>query len=469
LRELASENRLLEMIKKTEAKIAVMGLGAIGLPTAALFANLGFRVTGIDVNRKIVDQINQGKLQTKELGLQELISKVQKAGFFKATVKPSKALTQTDIVIICVQTPLDEKQHANLSHLQSACEEVGKALARNKLVIIQSTVPPKTTNTLVIPILENKSGLKCGLDFWLDYCPERMAPGNGLHDLTENPRLIGAYDLRSAILGGALFNIAARGKLLITDILSAEVSKIAENAFRYVNIAFANELALICHQIGADVKEVIELANTHPRVNIHQPGCGAGGPCLSKDVHLLLDSAGQSGFRTTVLPAAIELNSLMPVYVAELAVTSLTNIGKRLNTSKIAVLGTAYKGGVNDSRDSPSGGIIFELKRKRATIVVFDPYCEESFGMEKAQSLIEAVKNADCIIVATDHKEFGKLDLAEVKILMNANPVIVDARRIVDPTMARNLGFEYITISNALDESKRFSSGIDSEKLATSK
>jgi UDP-N-acetyl-D-mannosaminuronic acid dehydrogenase len=469
LREIASENRLLEMIKKTEAKIAVVGLGAVGLPTAALFANLGFRVTGIDVNRKIVDQINQGKLQTKELGLQDLISKVQKAGFFNATVRPSKALTQADIVVICVQTPLDEQQHANLSYLQSACGEVGKALSRNKLIIIQSTVPPKTTDTIVIPILENKSGLKCGLDFWLDYCPERMTPGNGLHDLAENSRLIGAYDSKSAILGGALFTIATRGRLLITDILSAEVSKIAENAFRYVNIAFANELARICHQIGADAKEVIELANTHPRVKIHQPGCGAGGPCLSKDTHLLLDSADQSGFRTTVLPAAIELNAYMPVYVAELAATSLTKKSKKLSTSKIAVLGTAYKGGVNDSRDSPSGRIIFELKRKRARMIVFDPHCEESFGVQKAQSLTEAVKNADCIIVATDHNEFSKLNLVEIKRLMNANPVIVDAKRLVDPTMARNLGFEYITISNALDESKRFSLSMDSEKRSTSK
>jgi UDP-N-acetyl-D-mannosaminuronic acid dehydrogenase len=430
---------------------------------------LGFRVTGIDVNRKIVDQVNQGKLQTKEFELQELISKVQKAGFFKATVRAYKALTQADVVVISVQTPLDEQQHANLSHLQSACEEVGEALDRDKLVVIQSTVPPKTTNTLVIPILENKSGLKCGLDFWLDYCPERMAPGNGLHDLTENPRLIGAFDSKSAILGGALFTIATRGRLLITDILNAEVSKIAENAFRYVNIAFANELALICQQIGADVKEVIELANTHPRVKIHQPGCGAGGPCLSKDVHILLDSAGQNGFRTAVLPAAIKLNAWMPVYVAGLAATSLNRIGKKLNTSKIAVLGTAYKGGVNDSRDSPSGGIIFELKRKRARMVVFDPHCEENFGVQKAQSLEEAVKNADCIIVATDHKEFSKLNLVDLKRLMNTNPVIVDAKRIIDPTMARNLGFEYITISNALDGDKRFSLGMDSEKLTPSK
>jgi UDP-N-acetyl-D-mannosaminuronic acid dehydrogenase len=469
MKELVSYNGILEKIRKIEAKIVVVGLGAVGLPTAVLFANLGFQVIGVDVNRKIVDHINEGTLQTKELGLQELILKMHKANRFSATVKLFEALTQADIVIICVQTPLDEQRHANLSYLKKACEELAKGLTRNKLVVIQSTVPPKTTGTLVIPILEEESGLKCGVDFWVNYCPERMAPGNGLHDLTENPRLIGAYDSKSAILGSELFTIATKGRLLITDILSAEVSKLAENTFRYVNIAFANELALICQQLGADVNEVIKLANTHPRVNIHQPGCGAGGPCLSKDAHLLLDSISLNTIKTAVLPAAIELNDFMPSYIARLATDSLTRVGKNLNTSKIAVLGTAYKGGVNDSRDSPSGGIIRELNKKQAKMVVFDPHCDESFGMQKAMSLAEAVKDADCIIVATDHKEFGSFNLTEFKKLMNANPIIIDAKRIISPATARNLGFEYITISKALDDSKKFSLGTDLGKLATSK
>jgi UDP-N-acetyl-D-mannosaminuronic acid dehydrogenase len=469
LKDDVSDIELLEKIKAIKAKIAVVGLGAVGLPTAAIFANLGFRVMGIDVNRKIVSQINEGKLQTEELGLQELISKVHKAGLFSATLEPFKALAQADVVIICVQTPLDEQQHANLSYLTIACEDVAKALTRNKLVVIQSTLPPKTTATLVIPILEEKSGLKCGVDFWLDYCPERMAPGNGLHDLTANQRLIGAYDSKSAVLGIELFAIATKGRLLVTDVLSAEVSKLAENTFRYVNIAFANELALICQQLGADVREVIGLANSHPRVNIHQPGCGAGGPCLSKDTHLLLDSVSPNIFKTTILPAAIELNTSMPIYIAELAVNSLIRVGKNVSTSKIAVLGTAYKGGVNDSRDSPSRGILRELKQKQARMLVFDPHCDESFGVQRAKTLTEAVKEADCIIVATDHKEFSELNLAKIKRLMNANPVIIDAKRVISSAMARDLGFEYITISRALDESKRFSLGVDSEKLASSK
>ena len=460
---------LLEMIEKKEAKIAVFGLGAIGLPTAALFASLGFQVTGIDVNSKIVRQINEGKLQTREFGLQTLVIEMRQKGLLSAVVKPSEALTEADIVIICVQTPLDKQRNADLSFLQKACEGIAQVLKRNKLVVIQSTVPPKTTTTLVIPILEQESQLKCGVDFWLVYCPERMAPGNGLCDLAANPRLIGAYDSKSAALGSALFKVANDGRLMVTDILSAEVAKLAENTFRYVNIAFANELALICRQVGVDAQEVIKLANTHPRVKIHQPGCGAGGPCLSKDTHLLLSSAGPTTFGASVLPAAIKVNNFMPVYVVKLASEALSRIGKRLDGSRVAVFGTAYKGGVNDSRNSPSEGIIRELSRKKAKIVTFDPHCAESFGAEKAGTEIEAVKGADCIIIATDHKEFYKLDLAKMKRVMNDNPIIVDCKRIINCALARSLGFDYAAISLSLDESKILLSGEDIERSAMGK
>jgi UDP-N-acetyl-D-mannosaminuronic acid dehydrogenase len=274
-----------------------------------------------------------------------------------------------------------------------------------------------------------------------------MAPGNGLNDLGANARLIGAYDSESGVLGSALFKLATNGKLLMTDIPSAEVSKLAENTFRFVNIAFANELALICKQIGVDANEVIELANTHPRVNIHQPGCGAGGPCLSKDTHLLLSSIKLSTSKVEVISAAIRLNSKMPRYIANLAVDALCKKGKTVSKSKIAIFGTAYKGDVDDSRDSPAEEIIRELKKRKATLVVFDPNCSESFGEKKASSATEASMEADCIIIATDHKEFFELNLSAIKKLMKENPIIVDAKRTISPAEAKLQGFEYVTTS----------------------
>lgn len=435
------------MINEKIAKIAIIGLGYVGLPTAALFADRGFPVAGIDVNLKIVNQVNEGKLQNSEPGLQGLVMRSRRRGYLCATGIPSEGLSAADIIIVCVQTPVDRLGNVNLSFLQKACEDIAGCLKKNRLVIIQSTVPPKTINTVVLPTLEGLSGLKCGEDFRLAYCPERITPGKGLNDLSINTRLIGAYDSESANLCSRLFQLVTSGRLIITDIPSAEVSKLAENAFRYVNIAFANELALLCKQIGVDAKEVIALANTHPRVSIHQPGCGAGGPCLSKDTHLLMNSVQHSDFRPCVLSAAVSLNNSMPRIIAELALSALNKAGKNVVGSKVVILGTAYKGDVDDSRDSPAEGIVRELKQKHAKICVFDPHCPESYGEPKAKNLAEAVKDADCIIIAADHKEFSKLDLFEIKQLMKDNPIIVDAKRIINPVEAKHFGFEYVTTS----------------------
>jgi UDP-N-acetyl-D-mannosaminuronic acid dehydrogenase len=441
------KNQLINKIQKKQARIAVVGLGYVGLPTAAMFATLGFHVNGLDVNLKIIDGINKNRLETKEVGLEKQVCEARQKDLLHATNVPSEALKAVDIVVACVQTPVDAKGNANLSYLDNACEQIGKHLDRRELVIIQSTVPPGTVYNMVLPVLQKQSGLKCGVDFSLTYCPERMAPGTGLNDLAANPRLIGAYDPESATLGVELFRFVTKGHLLVTDIASAEISKLAENTFRLVNIAFANELALICGQIGVDVNEVIRLANTHPRVNIHQPGCGAGGPCLTKDAQLLLDSFVYGDFKACVIPAALKLNSDMPSYIVNLADTALSRVGKDIRTSRIALLGTAYKGDVDDPRDSPSKGIVLALQQRGSSFVVFDPKCTESFGATKALTLTDAVKDADCIIIATDHKEFCNLDLIQIKDLMNHPPIIVDGKRVIDFVRAKTLGFDYVTTS----------------------
>ncbi len=445
---------LIEKIATKQAKIAVVGLGYVGLPTAAMFANLGFKVNGLDTNSKIVHGINKNKLESTELGLEKQVREARDKGLLEATCVAFEALSGVDVVIACVQTPVDKQGNANLSFLEKACGEIGRHLRRQELVIIQSTVPPGSVCKVVLPIFEEQSGLKCGVDFWLTYCPERMAPGNGLNDLAANARLIGAYDCQSAVLGVELFKLVTKGELLVTNIASAEISKLAENTFRFVNIAFANELALICGQLGVDVQEVIRLANTHPRVNIHQPGCGAGGPCLSKDTNLLLKSVEFTGFKADVIPAALRLNTAMARYIVDFAEQGLDKFGKSLEHAKVAVFGTAYKGDVNDSRDSPSEGIIRELDRRHAKVIVYDPICSESFGQYKAKDLVEAVKGVDCIIIATDHKHFSELNLAEIKALMNKNPLIVDGKRIINPAVAKNTGFDYIAVSCVLKDTE---------------
>jgi UDP-N-acetyl-D-mannosaminuronic acid dehydrogenase len=440
-----TQEKLVTKIRDRAACIAVVGLGRVGLPTAAVFANAGYRVIGADVKKDRTDiVVSPAKGSINEPGVLELIEKLAYQNKLTATTNVSEAVAHADIIIICVQTPAISERHTNLTYLRKACEATGKGLSPHKLVIIESTVPPRTTRNFIAPILEEKSGLKCGESFWLACCPETMAPGSFLREFVENPRIIGGYNEESAYIASELLRTVTKTEIALTDCTTAEVSKLVGNTFRDVNIAFANELALICEQIGIDVKEVIRLATMHPRTrNIHQPGPGVGGPCLIKDPYLLLQSVKESGFRSKVIKSSRELNNRMPHHIVELSTKALNEVGKDPKSARIAVLGVAYKGDVDDATASPAGRIIRELKRLGSTIVVFDPYSEETFGAKRAETLEEAVMGADCIIVATDHKMFKEIGLSEVKALMNKNPIIVDSRRILNPKEAMKQGFRY--------------------------
>jgi len=431
--------QLIERIKKKEARVAVIGLGYVGLPTAAVFANVGFPVIAADIKPEIIEAIERGKTSTKEPGLDELVKKLVKKGM-RATTNVLQAVKEADVIVVCVQTPLTSDKKPDLRYLKKACETVARGLSKGKLVIIESTIPPGTTRNLARS-LEKISGLMCGREFWLAHCPERIAPGRALQEFIESARVVGGYNRESSDVAAELFKASIKGDVLVTDSTSAEVTKLAENTFRDVNIAFANELALLCEQMGADVRDVIKLANTHPRVNIHQPGCGVGGPCLPKDPHFLLSGARKGV--GTIIKSSRKLNDLMPKHTVELAIEELKKAGKNVKKSKVAVLGTAYKGEIDDARYSPAEGIIRRLKDMGAKVVVYDPYSEENFGVKKAADITEAVREADCIVIATDHKMFEKLNFAKIRNLMNSKPIIVDGRGIVKPKNVMKLGFKY--------------------------
>lgn len=440
------KGKLVEKIKERKARIAVVGLGHVGLPTAAIFADAGFDVIGADVKQEIVKDISSEKGLVREPGLDELAKKAVRNGKLKATTDTRLTVRKADIAMICVPTPLTGEKKPDLAYLKKACEDVAKELSRRKLVVIQSTVPPGTIESLVVRILEERSGLKCGRDFWLAYCPERIAPGRAVREFAENARIIGGYDADSVDIATELFRAVTKGEILVTDFASAEVAKLAENTFRFVNIAFANELALICEQIGVDVTEVVRLANTHPRVNIHRAGFGVGGPCVPKDPYLLLHSVVGTDFRSRVIEPSGEVNEFMPRHAVELVVKGLKRVGKDVKGSKVAVLGVAYKAEVDDVRNSPAEKIVCELMSLGAKVVVYDPYCEESFGAKRAQDRWEAVKGVDCLITVTAHKVFQRLSLQRIKVLMNKRPVIVDGRRIFEPLDAKKQGFTYYGI-----------------------
>lgn len=437
------KKKLVKKIQGKSARITVVGLGRVGLPIAVVFANSGYQVVGVDNNKDIVKALSKANYSSEEPGIQELITEMVEIGRLEATTDAAKAVKSTEIIILCVQTPLNNVTDPDLSYLKKACAPVAENLSQGKLVIVESTVPPGTTRKVVAPILEKESGLKCGEDFWLVHCPERIAPGRALEELTENPRIVGGCDLESAEIAAELLSNVTKGAILVTDCTTAEVAKLAENTYRDVNIAFANELALICEHIGVDVIEAIRIANTHPRVNIHSPGCGVGGPCLTKDPYLLLHAIGKD-FSSKIISSSRKVNDDMPEHAVHSLLKMLKKMGKNVKKLEVAVLGVAYKGQVDDATNSPAESVVHRLMDLGASVVVYDPYCKETFGAKKASSIISAVKGKDCVLIEADHAVFKNLNLSELKSVMHENPIIVDCKRIINVTKAKEHGFLYV-------------------------
>lgn len=444
------EQELIKRIRRKEASIAVIGLGHVGLVQAAVFAEAGFQVLGVDIKPDVVKTISSGRSHIRERGLERLIKKVVTNGKLGVTNDIRHAFAKSDIGIVCVQTPLAKDKQPDRSYLQKACIDIGKSLSKGKLVVIESSVPPGTTKNFVASLLEVESKLKCGKDFWLAHCPERIFVGKAARDLIQNDRIVGGDDRESVEVAKQLFRTITKGHVFTTDSATAEVAKLAENSFRDVNIAFANELALICEETGVDVMDVVTLANSHPRVNIHMPGCGVGGPCIPKDPYLLLDAVKNRSQRLKLMRSSRELNEYMPDHAVTIIIDALRKAGKDIRTSKIAVLGAAYKGETDDTRESPSKKIVQKLMELKASVVVYDPFTTESFGAAGASDINEALQGADCFVTVTDHEMFKKLKLDELRKLMTQNAVIADCRRLINPLEAKKLGFTYVGIGHLI-------------------
>ena len=430
---------LTKKISNKNATIVIIGLGQVGLPTAIAILESGYAVTGLDTNVTLVNKLNSGINPIAEKDLDELIDKHLKRKRFYVSSDPN-VIIEADVVILCVATPLDEsRENADLTALNNAVTNVANKLNRVKLVIIEITIPPRTMKDFVIPKLEMVSGKKSGVDFLVSFCPERISPGNALKEFLTNDRLIGAEDSASSEATFEFLSRLTTGKVFQTDTTTAEVSKLAENSSRDVNIAFANELALICEINQADVSQVIKLANTHPRVNIHTPGPGVGGPCLPKDPYLLL-----TNFKTqnSLIRTARAINDKMPDHVVNLILKKMSanDLGRDFN---LLILGCSYKPNVNDTRNSPTEIIISRLREKGITdISVHDPYTSETFGAKPTLDLYHSLSESRCVIIATAHSDYSRLQPGMFK----ENSIIFDAVRLLDKAGFTNSGRDYISI-----------------------
>jgi UDP-N-acetyl-D-mannosaminuronic acid dehydrogenase len=403
-------------------KICVIGMGYIGLPTASILATHGFDVTGVEVNQSIIEVVRKGKTDINEPGLSIIVKAAVKSRWLRCQAEAPEA----DVFIICVPTPFNQNKTADLSYVIKAGKTITPMIRKGNLVILESTVPPGTTETVLQPILE-ASGLVAGKDFHLAHCPERVLPGNLLNELIQNDRIIGGIDEASGQMAKGIYETFVEGNIYLTDATTAEFVKLMENTYRAVNIALANEFAMIAESQGIDIFNAIALANRHPRVKIPRPGAGVGGHCIPIDPWFIVEKApGLSKLIST----AMRINEEMPDHVVTLVKDAFSEALKDIKGSKIAILGVAYKGDVNDARETPATPIIKSLKDLGAEIVIYDPLVTH-FPMAIEKDFRRAVANSDALVIVTDHSEFRNMDLATAKKLMKESPILVDGRNLV--------------------------------------
>lgn len=400
-------------------KVVMMGLGYIGLPTAALIASKGMLVHGVDVNPDIIKTINRGKVHIVEPDLEGLVTSVVGKNLLKAHAKPAEA----DVFLIAVPTPFKQGHEPDISFVESAVRMIIPYLRVGNIIILESTSPVGTTQKMADLIFSIKPDLKNNIS--IAYCPERVLPGNILYELVRNDRAIGGLDNKSSEMAKEFYATFIMGKIHTTNAQTAEMCKLTENAFRDVNIAFANEISRICERLSINVWELISLANLHPRVNILQPGPGVGGHCIAVDPWFIVSSAPDEA---RLIRTAREVNDDQPLHV----VNNIMAAAQRYPTPVIACLGLAFKANIDDCRESPATTIVKELSRKQAgQILIVEPHLRElplSLRSSVSLQLVDletALKNANIVALLVDHKDFSTIDLRSLE-----GKAVIDTRGI---------------------------------------
>lgn len=402
-----------ETVVPAEVKVCVLGLGYIGLPTASVLATKGFHVYGTDVRADVVDTINDGRIHIEEPDLDIVVRSAVNSGQLKAGYEPRPA----DVFMICVPTPIRPDHSPDMSYVEQAARAIQPHVKPGNLIILESTSPPRTTEDIVLALAVPPS-LKVGQDVFVAHCPERVLPGRILLEVVQNDRVVGGVTPACTQKALAFYEAFVNGKVLPTSALAAEVTKLVENSYRDVNIAFANELSILADRLGIDPWEIIELANRHPRVNILSPGPGVGGHCISVDPWFLVHADPQS---TPLIRTAREVNDRKPHYVVE----HVVQLAREFATPKIGCLGLTYKADVDDLRESPSLEIVRELRlRQIGEILVCDPHVKPSrFTEFPLHELAEVLAQCNILVLLTDHRQFRNIPR---RILQER--VVVDTR-----------------------------------------
>ncbi|QOV11585.1 nucleotide sugar dehydrogenase [Viridibacillus arvi] len=419
-------------------KLCTIGLGYIGLPTSIMFAKHNVEVVGVDVKKDVIDALNNGEIHIEEPGLQTALDEVIAMGTFRASITPESA----DVFIIAVPTPNNQDLYksCDLTYVINAIKSILPYLKRGNIIIVESTIAPRSMDDVIKPLVD-QTGFVIGKDIYLVHCPERVLPGQIFHELVFNNRIVGGITPACEEAGAIVYSTFVKGEIIKTDARTAEMSKLMENTFRDVNIALANELANVCHRLEINVLDVIEMANKHPRVNIHTPGPGVGGHCLAVDPYFIVAKAPEIA---QLIKLSRTINTSMPQFVVE-------NVNKLMNNVEgkvVTILGLTYKGNVDDIRESPAIEVFKQLQAEHNYEVrAYDPHVKLDWVL---QDLEQAVKDSDLIVVLSDHDEFKEFGDPDFSTMSNIR--IFDTKNVVKrvPNYV-----EYINYGNLYNYTKK--------------
>ena len=443
-----TDSEIVDTIQSGKLNICVIGIGRIGLPTALSFANSGLPTIGVDINEKLVEMITSRNFPLNdEPGYDIIFDKVINENKFKATTSFSEGVSSSDVIVLSLPTPMDEKNIPDYSSLLSIAKKLHDEISDGKLIIIESTVEPGFVENDFLKIIEGDDNkLKLGKNFALGVCPETANPGQILNDFERLPRLVGAMDEHTQNLITKIYKHVFTVELIpMPNCKTANAVKLTTNVFRDLNIAFVNELALIFEKAGIDIMTVLEAAKTKYNFQVHYPSAGVGGPCLPVNSYQMINFAKNFTSKTFgLVENGRKINENMPFHTVELLEDALNEIKKPLSGSSILVLGVSYKPDVKDIQLSPVEKIINLLQEKGANILIYDPYFKNSeiFGIKTLDDFVQNLENSDGLIIATAHKEFHNIDPIFLKSKMKT-PVVIDSKNIINQNLANQAGLIY--------------------------
>jgi len=436
-----------DKISSRSAVVSVIGLGYVGLPLAVAFADAGYLTIGVESNHLRLDQLKSGKSYIRDGHVELRLPELAMSDRLQVREDIPEAVKGSDCVAICVPTPLGAANKPDTSTISDVLKITGKNLTEGKLVIIESSVYPGFTDEVAKRYLE-VSKLKCGVDFGLAYAPERIDPGNRRFYLTAIPKIVGGVDESSGEIAKLLYQSVIKAEVIkVRDARTAESVKMLENAYRYVNIAFVNELALLLSKIGVNSYEVISAASTKPfGFQPHYPGPGIGGECIPKDPFYLNHVARRAGIRLNILEASAKVNEMVPHWVVSRVLEELKVLGKK--SAKVSVFGLAYKAESTETTHSPAIKIISYLASRKIQLALYDPYVQ-TIGISRRVWMSEATAEAaaaksDCLLFLVDHQAFRRLDLSALRKVAAEGCFVFDTRNLFNAEDIENAGFRYL-------------------------